>query len=168
MWATKGLAILFTGRQPPVLFEVAIVLFPVGLIGLRSALRGRGGRRAEVGGTLTYVALVLAAATAVAVALSSPSAVVGAGIAGTVLCIVWGLIFLGAAARGVEELSALLRWLPLALGVATVPLATVVAGVLEAIHERLLEVPIVVVGLGWAAVGMAIATEPTGAASDSR
>ena len=168
MWVTKGLAILITGRQPPVLFELAIVLFPIGLIGLRSAIRGRGGRRAQVGATLAYAALVLVAATAVAVALSSPDAVVGIGIAGTVLCIVSGLIFLGAVARGVEGLSGPLRWLPLALGVAMVPLATVVAGVLEAIHERLLEVPIVVVGLGWAVIGMAIAKESTGAAADSR
>lgn len=158
MWAAKALAILVTGDQPPLLFQLPLVLFPLGLIGLHSLLGPGGGRKAMFGGRAAYAALVFSVATGVAAGVA-PDAVVGVGIAAATLATVLGLIFLGLAARDAQHLPPPLRWLPLALGVATPLAVTVVGGLLEAIHERLLEVPLLALALGWVVLGTLVAAE---------
>jgi hypothetical protein len=49
MWVVKGGAIMLTGEQPPILFEAALPLFAVGLVGLHARLGGRGGRLGKTG-----------------------------------------------------------------------------------------------------------------------
>ncbi len=44
LWVVKGGAILLTGQQPPVVFEAALPLFAVGLVGLHARLTGAEGR----------------------------------------------------------------------------------------------------------------------------
>ena len=41
LWVVKGGAILLTGQQPPVVFEAALPLFALGLLGLHARLEGR-------------------------------------------------------------------------------------------------------------------------------
>lgn len=129
----------------------------MGLIGLHSLLGRRGGRRARRGGWASYAALALGVSAGVAAAVA-PEAVVGVGIAATTLATVSGLILLGLAARD-AQLPPPLRWLPLALGVATPPAVTVVGGLLAAVNERLLEIPLLALALGWVVLGTVVAAE---------
>ena len=61
MWIVKGGAILLTGQQPPVVFEAAMPLFAVGLLGLHARLEGRGGPLGKAGVLVAYAALASAA-----------------------------------------------------------------------------------------------------------
>lgn len=62
------------------------------------------------------------------------------------------LIFLGIPTGRASSLPGRWRFLPLAMGIATFPL-TAVGGALESINERLLELPLVVLGLAWMWMG---------------
>jgi len=137
MWAAKGLAILATGEQPPLLFEIPLVLFPVGLLGLHGRLRGHTGRLRAAGGVVSVIALV-ACAAAVVILTIDPDAdgvVSGVAIAGSALGTVAGLVLLGVVTRRAEIFRPPWHRLPLLLGIATPVLFTVVGGVLAAINE---------------------------------
>jgi hypothetical protein len=69
MWVVKGGGILLTGQQPPVVFEAAMPLFAVGLLGLHARLDGRGGALGKAGVLVAYIALASAA-----IALMAPLA----------------------------------------------------------------------------------------------
>jgi hypothetical protein len=159
MWATKGLAILITGDQPPLLFEVPLLLFPIGLIGLYHRLLQSGARPGRASKIVVYAALAAALLVLpVGLLLSDPPEVVlGVPIATAALATVAGLVMLGRTARRTNAFPPPWHNLPLAMGVATPFLMTVVGGVLEAINERLLEVPLVVLAAGWIGLGTAIA-----------
>jgi hypothetical protein len=60
MWVVKGGSILLTGQQPPAVFEAAIPLFAVGLLGLHARLDGRGGPLGKAGVLVAYAALISA------------------------------------------------------------------------------------------------------------
>ncbi len=158
MWAVKGAVILAVGDQPPLLFEVPGLLFPLALVGLHHRLGGEGGRRGQIGGLLARVAGLSALTTAAyGVLVPEPSDVLlGVLIALTGLSTFIGLLLLGLAARSTDALPERWRNLPAAMGIAAIPAMTVVGGVLEAIHERLLEVPIVAFGIGWALLGFVL------------
>lgn len=163
MWAAKGVAILITGDQPPLLFEVPLVLFPIGLLGLHRRLGDRGSGWVRYGGTAAWAALASGVITGLTVVLAgkdAPEVLVGSGIAITALGTVLGLLLLGKAARVARLFPGRWRSLPLALGLSTIPAVSVVGGALEAIHERLLELPLVVIALGWILLGRAITTLP--------
>lgn len=155
MWVIKGGVILAVGDQPPLLFELAGALFPVALIGLHASLEGKGGRRARVGGALARVsgAMVMAAASYSLLASKPSELVLGLLLGVSGLSLVIGLLVLGLAARSLDVLPP--RWtnLPAVMGAAAVPAMTVVAGILEAIHERLLELPIMAFGIAWILLG---------------
>ncbi len=78
----------------------------------------------------------------------------------TALSIFVGLVLLGIAVRRADALPGRWRSLPLAIGAGGFPLMIVVGGVLEALSERLLEIPLVVLGLAWIALGYAICHAP--------
>src|SRR5688572_4453848 len=59
-WAVKALAILVTGDQPPILFEIAPVFFAAGLIGLYAKLPARRGPAARIGIALATISGALA------------------------------------------------------------------------------------------------------------
>jgi hypothetical protein len=65
------------------------------------------------------------------------------------------LVVLGIVVRRSSALSAPYTSLPWAMGVATIPLL-IVGGALEAVSERLLEIPIALLGLCWIALGAAL------------
>jgi hypothetical protein len=164
MWAVKAVAILVSGDQPPYFFEAAPLPFAIALLVLRARLGEAGGSLVTAG---RLVALVVIAASAVNLleesltdrevvpAISSAvDALVGVGP-------LIGLILLGYAGRrrvppswrpGPLELAALY---PLS-AVLLVPLAVIV-DLDGATGERLIEIPVLAIGLGWIALGLGLA-----------
>ncbi len=60
MWIVKGGGILLTGEQLPLVFEAALPLFAVGLLGLNARLDERGGPLGKVGVLIAYASLASA------------------------------------------------------------------------------------------------------------
>ncbi len=163
MWAAKGLAILLTGNQPPLLFELPLFLFPIGLLGLHRRLRRQEEGWERLGAVLAWVALGTATATGVTLGLGrgdTPSVLVSAAIALTALATVVGLVLLGMAAKRTHLFPGRWRSLAFVLGLCIAPGLTVVGGALESVHERLLEVPLVAIAFGWILLGALVALMP--------
>jgi hypothetical protein len=163
MWVVKGGAIMLTGEQPPMVFEAALPLFAVGLVGLHARLGGRGGRLGRTGLLLAYVALASALVALVGWTLAPAGWVpdedsltpltpfiVLAGLGPFV-----GLVLLGIATLRVKAMPAPWSALPLLMGTGAVPLM-LVGGVLELVSERLVELPIVLLGLAWVLLGYSV------------
>ena len=159
----KAGAIFATGDQPPVAFEAGYMLFPFALLGLRSTLGRAGGRAAQVGGVLAAVAAVSSVLVLLVRAVGGEAVepskdevtlltpfVTLAGF-GTLAA----LIALGLAARRTRALAPGYATLPLAMGLGALPLI-IVGGALESVSERLVELPIAVLGLGWIGLGIAL------------
>jgi hypothetical protein len=157
-WVIKGGMILITGDQPPVLFEVAPVLFLIGLLGLNKLLAGYTGLAKTIGILWIYIGL-LSMLILGFYAVFSPdsfpdgeefvfptSALMMTAGLGSFL----GLLGLGWAAR--QILTPPLKNLPLALGL-FIPFSLIIGGILEEMNERLLEVPLLLLALGWIALG---------------
>ncbi len=127
-WTVKGVAILATGDQPPVVFELGPPLFAVGLIGLYARL-GQSGRTAVAGLVLACVSILLAGVSLVAWAFASDALPDGEDdftplslvIAGAGFSFVAGLVLLGLAARRALVLPRRWQSFPLAVGVFAVP-----------------------------------------------
>ena len=168
-WTLKAGVVLATGDEPPGAFAVGLVLFPFALLGLWSLL-GRAGERpaARVGGFLAAIAAacgVLALLVRAAggegvepaedeVTLLTPF-ITGAG-AGTLLA----LVALGVAVRRTTALAPSYASLPLTMGLAIAPLL-IVGGALESVSERLIELPVALLGLGWIGLGIALWNAPS-------
>ena len=166
LWVVKGAVILLGGRQPPLTFEVALLLFAASLAGLHARLYGRGGRLAVAGVLLSY----LAAASWVVNLLAgwlAPWLVPDQG-SSTVLTPTYAIGGLGpfvalvligwAAVRG-RALPRRWRAAPLALGL----LAPVAIAAGPLVH---IEAPIVLIGVAWVALGYGLwsdASEPRAA-----
>jgi hypothetical protein len=147
MWAVKGEAILLTGQQPPVVFSAAMPLFAVGLLGLHARLEGRGGPLGKAGILVAYV--TLASAAIVFMTPLAPFYVV-AGF-GPFL----GLVLLGSVTLRASVFPRPWSALPLAMGLGG-PLLILAGGGLALMSERLLEIPIVLVGLAWMLLGYSV------------
>jgi hypothetical protein len=147
MWVIKGGTILLTGQQPPVVFEAAMPLFAVGLLGLHTRLDGRGGALGKAGVLVAYIALVSAAI----VLITSFAPFIAAAGFGPFL----GLVLLGSAVLQARVFPPPWRILPLATGLGG-PLLILVGGGLAQLSERLLEIPIVMVGLAWILLGYSV------------
>lgn len=153
-WMVKAVAILVTGVQPPLLFEVAPVLFALGLIGLHARFRRGGGLSGMIG---LVLACVSGSVAVLGVVTTSPSSgeSFSAAILGSFLANLGALVFLGVAVRRERVLPGRWSFLPLTMGLATFPLVAV-GGALESINERLLEVPLVLLALAWMGLGYLI------------
>jgi hypothetical protein len=147
LWVVKGGSILLTGWQPPVIFEAALPLFALGLLGLHARLEGRGGLLGKAGILVAYVAL---AAAALVLAAPLPPLIAVAGF-GPFL----GLVLLGSATLQARIFSPPWSALPLAMGLGG-PLLILAGGGLALMNERLLEIPIVLVGLAWMLLGYSV------------
>ena len=147
MWVVKGGAILLTGQQPPIIFEAAMPLFAVGLLGLHARLEGRGGPLGKAGVLVAYAALAAAALLLVA-PLPPFYAVAGFGP-------FLGLVLVGSATLQARIFPPPWSALPLALGLGG-PLLILAGGGLALMNERLLEIPIVLVGVAWMLLGYTV------------
>jgi hypothetical protein len=160
MWIVKGTAILVSGEQPPVVFGAAPFFLAVGVFGLGRLLASRPGAPASeslrrAAAIPTYFALALGAATAVAAVASAGDdmpVLFDATLGLATLALVLSLILLGLAARRTVRRRTVLRDLPFTLGVLFVPLI-LLGGVTSVVSERLLEVPVVLLGLAFVALG---------------
>jgi len=147
LWVVKGGAILLTGQQPPVVFEAAMPLFAVGLLGLHARLDGRGGRLGKAGALVAYAAL----ASCVIVFMAPLAPFIAVAGFGPFL----GLVLVGSATLQARVFPPPWSALPLAMGLGG-PLSILAGGGLALIGERLLEVPIVLVGLAWMLLGYSV------------
>ncbi len=154
LWVVKGGAILVTGDQPEYIFEVAPLFFALGLVGLHARLEGHGSGSGRVGGALAWASLALALVSAVVYLATTDDEVflLSATIPLTGLSILASLVLLGIAVRRVGALPGRWRSFPLSMGVAVLPLM-VIGAILETLDERLLELPLVVLGLAWVMLG---------------
>ena len=147
MWLVKGRSILITGQQPPVVFEAALPLFALGLLGLHARLEGHGGSLGKAGVLVAYAALTAAALVLLA-PLPPLYAVAGFGP-------FLGLVLVGAAILQAGVFRPPWSALPLAMGLGG-PLLILAGGGLALMNERLLEIPIVLVGLAWMLLGYSV------------
>lgn len=136
--AVKSLAILITGNQPQLLFEISPLFLGLGVLLLSPALELEGSRRWIVP-VLGLTSLLAGAASAVT---EIAGEVFGPAIATATLAAICGAVVSGWNPRGDARKRALLL-----VGLAVVP-AMVVGGMLSEINERLLEIGL----LGYAAV----------------
>jgi ABC-type transport system involved in multi-copper enzyme maturation permease subunit len=144
MWIVKGASILLVDVQPPLLFEIAIPLFAFGVVGLSARLGELKGPLGTAGVVVAY----LAAASAVVAFLTELSVFIAIAGFGPFL----GLVLVGSAMLQAHAFSSPWSALPLAMGLGG-PLLILAGGGLALINERLLEVPIVIVGLAWVLLG---------------
>jgi len=156
MWIIKGASILLTGDQPPVVFEAAMPLFAIGVVGLGARL---GGPLGMAGGV---VACVAAASSVVAVSTELAPFIAIAGF-GPFL----GLILVGSAALQARVFPSPWNALPLAIGLGG-PLLVLAGGGLALLNERLLEVPIVIIGLAWVILGYSVLLGRHGTSQEAR
>jgi hypothetical protein len=165
MWFLKGTAIML-GFPDPNLFIPAQLFFALGLLGLHACLRGWDGWPTMIGGFLAYAAVALSV-------LNTPYSLlfeedrpqtpfpfnVTYGVAA--LSIFVGLVLLGIAAVQAAILPPRWRALPLVIGLS----ALLPVWVLAFIH---LELPVVLLGLGWMLLGYALWSRSGAQVEDSR
>jgi hypothetical protein len=159
MWIIKGVSILLTGDQPPVVFEAAMPLFAVGVVGL-------GARLGELRGPLGMVGVVVAcaaAASAVVAFLTELAPFIAIAGFGPFL----GLILVGSAALQARIFPSPWNTLPLSIGLGG-PVLILAGGGLALINERLLEVPIVIIGLAWVLLGYSVLLERNATFQEAR
>jgi hypothetical protein len=158
LWIGKGASILVAGYQPPLTFEVGAFAFPVALLGLDALIRQREPALSRTGGTAAAVAATVGLALlAVFAVVDDPPEVVTSLAAVTMgLATLVSLLVLGAACRRTQGLPAPWGRLPWVMGVALLPSMTVIGGLLAALHERLLELPVVAYGVAWVILGYAM------------
>ncbi len=144
------------------------MLFAVGLLGIRALLCARPRRTGVVGGWLAAVAAVLAVSSLLmTVGRPSSEGAFSPLTLGTFLCVLAALTLLGLAARQRTDLASATRTLPLLLGLLTFPLLAV-GGAFEVVNERLLEVPLVVLGAAWMWLGHSMWTREADAVTRGR
>lgn len=160
-WMVKAAAILITGDQPPVLFESASILFALGILGLRGRLRDPQSRLAFAGMVFACVAAVAGVGAVITTEFGievaseedfSPFIFV------SFLTTLVALALVAVPAWRERALQPHWHLVPIALAWSFIPLIAV-GGMLEPINERLLEVPILILGLGWVLVGYATASK---------
>lgn len=150
-WVVKSATILATGFQPPLTLELALPLLAACLVGVAHLVLPPSRRRKVV-------------ATAAWLAVGTGLVALAGEFLGEILdpfIAAWGLSLL------TGQLCLLrVRPAPAPLtfwtGVATVP-ALLVGGVLAEVDERLLEIPLLCLGLAWMAVGLITLRRSAGA-----
>jgi hypothetical protein len=147
LWIIKAATILSLDEQPAYTFEIAPFLFGVASIGVVLTWEGvqpGAGRHMRY---LAGLATIAGAVAAIAYILQGDDGAFGLGAMVSLLAVLCVLLYTG---RAIWRHRALGDWsaIPWALGwviVAAIPLG----GAMAEIDERLLEVPILAIGLGW-------------------
>ena len=148
-WTVKAVAILLTGDQPALLFELAPLLMAIAVLVL--------GQQLPSGGPHTTVAFMATAALLAGVAVLAeqvmplPTVVYGIAMAGANLFVLVGLV-----TAGLSLARRLQARLPLVLGLVTVPALLVGGLAAELMGERALELPLVALGAAWLVLGFQI------------
>lgn len=148
-WAVKAVAILLTGRQPALLFELAPLLMALAVLALAWQLPAGRCRRISVGAAT--MALLGGVVVLLDQALPVGDVAYGVAMGGANLLVLLGLVVAGNLLRRMGDT------LPLALGLVTVP-AIVAGGLVSTVAgDRALEVPLVMLGMVWTVLGVRLA-----------
>ena len=161
-WVLKSSLILLTGEQPLLLFEIAPAFFAIALVGLAARLNGQsrlaraGVISAIAGGVAAFLnsvrELLMAATGMVLMEIELISIAAGFGW-------LFGLLFVGIPIWQRQAFSGKWRLLPVLLAVFPFPMIILLSivgegmGLEPAVGERLIEVPLLLLGLGWVALG---------------
>jgi len=148
LWVVKSTSILVTGYQPPVVLEVAVPLFGVGLVVLASG--GSPDPRLTVARALGSLSVL---AGLVALASELAGELWGWSLATASVAFLVGLLLTGAALRGSTTRDGVRGRVALTLALVTVP-ALLAGGALAEIDERLLELPLLTVACLWIWLGV--------------
>ena len=154
MWVVKSATILVVDTQPPMLFEAALPLF-----GVAVACVASGGRlsRTRLGAQMAGVVAAVAGMVAVVSELlgeARSAALIVASVG-----FVSGLVLVGLANREEPWPDAGTVRLAFVLGLLTVP-AVAVGGLLSLAAERLVELPLLMLGGLWIWLGMGMLGRP--------
>lgn len=144
--AVKSLAILITGDQPPLLFEISPFFLGLGVLLLARALE-LGGSRSWVVPLLGLISLLAGAVTAVSEMVGE---VFGPAIATASLAAIAGAVVSGWHPGGDDRKRALVL-----VGLSVVP-ALLIGGLLAAIDERLLEIGLLGYAAAWGLAGFSL------------
>lgn len=158
MWTYKSVAILATGEQPDYWFELALPFFGVSILLLVKAIGAQIVRFPRLALVLAWLAAIGGAFAGTAYIVEGDDDLFGPAALVTVVSIVVTLFLIGAQARRSEPLPrynfapTLLAW----LFVAALPLGAVLSG----IDERLLEVALMGVVVGWVVLAAGAISSP--------
>lgn len=146
-WTFKAVAILATGDQPALLFELAPLLMAIAVLVLGHQLPS-GKPRTICAGTAT-AALLAGVAVLAEQVMPLPTVAYGIAMAGANLLILVGLVTAGLSLG--RRLGARL---PLVLGLVALPALLVGGLAAELMGERALELPLVALGAAWMVLGV--------------
>lgn len=146
-WTVKAVAILATGQQPALLFELAPLIMAFAVLVLGRQLPP--GKPRTISAVVATAALLAGVAVLVGQVMPLPADAYGIAMAGANLLILVGLVTAGLSLR-----TRLGAHLPLVLGLVTVPALLIGGLAAELIGERALEVPLVALGAAWIALGV--------------
>ncbi len=149
-WVAKGAAIIATGVQPPILFEAAPALMAVAVFGLAWQVPRSLRRRTALG--VSTAAFLAAMPVLLQLIVPVPESVAGAGMATANVLVLVGLALVGLYLRRHRRVV-----LPIVLAIATVPAVMAGGFLMMLLGERALEIPIVILGVGWTMVGASTA-----------
>ena len=159
LWIYKGVAILLTGSQPDHVFEFAPVFFGVSATALVYSLASQLHRPAWLLMSLGWVSVIAGGTAAVAHLLQQDDSLGDPAYLAHFLSTLILLFLIGGDIRRKHLLSmwssapTFLAW--------TMLLFIPVGAMLEAIDDRLLEVPLLAVSIGWAAIAAAALSRPS-------
>jgi hypothetical protein len=148
LWAVKSLAILVADYQPAYTFELAPFFFGIAAMGVAAKVDPARSTARTATTVLAIVAMLSGAAAVLLYVVTSDSAGFGVTIMISVLCLLAVLIYGGWLVRS---------WsiIPFALA-ATMLLGLPIGGALSEIDERLLEIPLLAVAMGWILLGLTL------------
>lgn len=153
LWAVKSLAILATGEQPDYIFMSAPFFFGIASIGISEA--ADTAFRTWLLKAVAWTATIAGAIAAGASLAGSEDGPFGASVAVCMLAVLVVMLWGGYKIRRSGSLG---KWSFGPWGLAWLMLAALpIGGVLESVNERLLEVPLLLVGVAWIGLGTAMA-----------
>jgi hypothetical protein len=163
-WAVKAVSLMIATVQPPVVYEIAPLFFPVAVAGLAGLLTGRRSRLVPAGLAIAALAELAAVVSVLGLFFGPPDwtpsgstvTVLTPFITVAALGSFLGLLLVGIVTRRTGALPGRWKSLPLFLAVTAIPLLASSA-VLQAINERLFELPTLLIGLEWMALGTLMA-----------
>lgn len=153
LWAVKSLAILTTGNQPDYLFELAPTALATVVLGLALVwYRAQAGSRLAVG--LGVLALVAASAASLSYLVQGDDeGLFGPALMIAILSMIVLLFWVGRPLWRMQT-DAPWRAVPYLLAWAFV-VAIPLGGLLSTLNERLLEIPLPAISVGWIWLGVA-------------
>ncbi|EWT01390.1 hypothetical protein N865_08570 [Intrasporangium oryzae NRRL B-24470] len=159
-WALKAACLMIARFQPPVVYEVAPVFFPIAVIGLYGSLDGNRSRLARSGLTSAGIAELCALVSVLGLFLG-PAEWTPTGDTVTVLTpfitlsalgSILGLLLVGIVVRRTASLPGGWKNFPMSVAISIIPLIASSA-LMKDINERLFELPTLIIGLEWMVLG---------------